>query len=128
MGDENESPLDALEKQIQDCQIAISRCKTKQTNAFEDYAEGRITRQEYLSYKQTVAGQQEEMMARYTELNIKKAELKQASGSLEKADLGRYACVTELTRELLVELIKEIRVSGEDALEIVWNFKELTAT
>lgn len=69
-----------------------------------------------------------EMMARYTELNIKKAELKQASGSLEKADLGRYACVTELTRELLVELIKEIRVSGEDALEIVWNFKELTAT
>ena len=62
------------------------------------------------------------MMARYTELNIKKAELKQASGSLEKADLGRYACVTELTRELLVELIKEIRVSGEDALEIVWNF------
>ncbi len=128
MGDENESPLDALEKQIQDCQIAISRCKTKQTNAFEDYAEGRITRQEYLSYKQTVAGQQEEMMARYTELNIKKAELKQASGSLEKADLGRYACVTELTRELLVELIKEIRVSGENALEIVWNFKELTAT
>ena len=56
-------------------------CLTKQTNAFEDYAEGRITRQEYLSYKQTVAGQQEEMMARYTELNIKKAELKQASGS-----------------------------------------------
>lgn len=39
-------------------------------------------------------------------------------------DLGKYAFVKELTREMLVELVKEVRVSGKDMLEIKWNFKE----
>ena len=68
------------------------------------------------------------MTARYSELIAKRAELQQTSVQLERKDLGRYACVNELTRELLVELVKEIRVSGADTLEIVWNFKELPAT
>lgn len=62
---ENENLLDVLKKQIQACQTAISQCKAKQTNAFEDYVEGRIIRQEYLMCKQVVADQQEEMTARY---------------------------------------------------------------
>lgn len=124
----NESLFDALEKQMQDCQTALSRCKAELTNAFEDYAERRITRQEYLACKHDTASRQEEMTARYTELSEKRAKLQQTPGHLEKKDLGRYACVNELTRELLVELVKEIRVSGKDTLEIVWNFKELTAT
>ncbi len=123
----SENSLEAVEKEIQECQTAISRCKIKQTTVFEDYAEGRITRQEYLSCKKDVASQQKEMTVRYTELSVKRAKLQQASDPLKASDLGRYACVSELTRELLVELVKEIRVSGEDTLEIIWNFKELTA-
>lgn len=126
--DKNENFFDMIDKEIQDCQTAISKCKAKQTVVFEDYAEGRITQQEYLSCRKDIGRQQEEMTARYTELSTKQAELRQTSGTLEKSDLGRYACVSELTRELLVELVKEIRVSGRDTLEIVWNFKELTAT
>ena len=34
------------------------------------------------------------------------------------------SCQCCLTRELLTELIREIRVSGENDLEIVWNFRE----
>ena len=64
------------------------------------------------------------MTASYMELSAKRVELQKAADSAEKMDLGRYACVCELTRELLTELIKEIRVSGENDLEIVWNFRE----
>lgn len=64
------------------------------------------------------------MTARYMELSERRTQLQQTSSFLEKSDLGRYACASELTRELLVELVKEIRVSGKDTLEIVWNFKE----
>ncbi len=116
--------LAATEKEIQDCQAVINRHKAKQVATFEDYAEGRITRQEYLSRKEEMARQHEEVTAIYTELIAKRAELQQASDNLGKADLGRYACANELTRELLVELVKEIRVSGEDTLEIMWNFRE----
>ena len=121
---ENESLPDALEKQIQECQTAISRCKAKQADAFEDYAEGRITRQEYLTRKAEAARQHDDMTASYMELSAKRVELQKAADSAEKMDLGRYACVGELTRELLTELIREIRVSGENDLEIVWNFRE----
>lgn len=121
MEDENENILNTIDGEIRDCQTAISKYKAKQTIIFEDYAEGRINRQEYLSGKEDITRQQEEMTARYMELSEKQAELQQTSGSLEKSDLGWYACVSELTRELLVE---EIRVSGKDTLEIVWNFKE----
>ena len=115
---------DALDNQIQECQTEISRCKAKQAGAFEDYAEGRMTRQAYLSCKQETADRQEEMTARYMELSAEKARMQQAPGTLKKSDLGRYACANELTRDLLVELIKEIRVSVENELEIAWNFRE----
>ena len=62
---ESENPVDLLEKQIQDCQTAISRIKAKQTSALEDYAEGRMRRQEYLACKQDTASRQEEMTVRY---------------------------------------------------------------
>ena len=39
-------------------------------------------------------------------------------------NLRRYSSVEELTREMLVELVKEIRVSGKDNLEIMWNFQD----
>lgn len=121
---ENENFPDALEKQIQECQTAISRCKAKQADAFEDYAEGRITRQEYLTRKAEAVRQHDDMTASYMELSVKRVELQKAADSSEKMDLGRYACVGELTRELLTELIREIRISGENDLEIVWNFRE----
>lgn len=66
----------------------------------------------------------DDMTASYMELSAKRVELQKAADSAEKMDLGRYACVGELTRELLTELIREIRVSGENDLEIVWNFRE----
>ncbi len=123
-GHENEKLSDTLEKQIQDCQTVISRCKAKQMEAFEDYAEGHITRQEYIARKAETVRQHDEVTALYIEVSAKRAELLKAADSAEKMDLGRYVCVGELTRELLTELIKEIRVSGEDNLEIVWNFRE----
>lgn len=122
-GHENEK-LHGLEKQIQDCQAAARRCRAKQTDAFEDYAEGRITRQEYIARKAETARQQDEAEALYIELSAKRAELQKAADPAGKTDSGGDACAGGLTRELLTELIKEIRVSGEDDLEIVWNFRE----
>lgn len=38
--------------------------------------------------------------------------------------MGKYAFAKELTREMLVELVKEIRISEKDTVEILWNFQE----
>lgn len=112
-----------LQEEIKACQSANSRYKALQTALFEDYAEGRIDRQKYLSKKQELLLQQEETKTRFEELT---SQLAQLQGQQEKTDtdLGKYACVNELTREMLEELVKEIRVSGKDTLEIKWKFKD----
>ena len=114
---------DILLKEIKEYQGMLSRYKSLQVAAFEDFAEGRISRQEYLSRKKETADCQEEVNSRIVELNNKLAEL-QKRQAVQEADMGKYACVHELTREMLVELVKEIRVDGENAIEIVWNFNE----
>lgn len=121
------SLLDMTEKEIQECQTMIKRYKAKQTAIFEDYAEGLITQQEYRFCKKEIARQQKETTTRYTELREKQSQMQQSSDFLEKTHLGRYACAEKLRRELLEELVKEVRVSGKDRMEIVWNFKGLTA-
>ena len=114
--------VDSLQEAIRECQAAISRYKAAQTTAFEDYAEGHISKRGYLSRKKETARLQEESAAQYAELTDRIAALQ--SKTCTAGDLGRYAFVEELTREALEVLVREIRVSGKDDMEIVWNFKE----
>lgn len=112
-----------LLKGIKEYQGILSRYKSLQVAAFEDFAEGRISRQEYLSRKKETADCQEKINSQIAELNNQLAEL-QKQKTVQEADMGKYACIRELTREVLVELVKEIRVDGENEIEIVWNFIE----
>ena len=112
---------DSLQEAIRECQASISRNKAAQTAVFEDYAEGRISKQEYLSRKKDAARQQEEAAAQYAELTDRMAALR--NETCTASDLGRYAFVEELTREMLEVLVREIRISGKDGMENVWNFK-----
>ena len=76
-----------------------------------------------MSRKKEISRQQEKAASEYADLSEKLAEAVSDKGN-EKADLGRYAFVNDLTREVLEELVKVVRVSEKDTLEIVWNFKE----
>lgn len=112
-----------LQESIRECQALLSRYKAIQTAAFEDYAEGRIDKQEYLSRKQEVNRGQEETDKQLA-LLLEQSAMAQGKAACPVSDLGRYAFVEELKREMLEELVREVRVSGADRMEIVWNFKE----
>ncbi|MDE5893969.1 MAG: recombinase family protein [Acetatifactor sp.] len=112
-----------LQKEIKECQLAISRYKALQAAAFEDYAEGRISRQEYLSRKQETAGHQEEMNSCISALNGQLAK-QQGRSAGQGVNREKYVFIKELTREVLIELVKEIRASGDNRIEIKWNFCE----
>lgn len=112
-----------LREEMKACQSVSSRYQTLLADLFEDYAEDRIGRQEYLLKKQEIAKRQEEAGKRLEELAYELAQVQK--GAEEKsAALGKYAFAKELTREMLVELVKEVRASGKDTMEITWNFKD----
>lgn len=112
-----------LQEKLQKCGKAADRCKVKQAAAFEDYAEGRISRQEYLSRKREISGQMEGWNREYIDISDRLAEAAKYKDQ-GTCDLSRYALVNELTREVLAELVKEVRIVGNDEIEIVWSFRE----
>ncbi len=112
-----------LQEKQRECKKGIERCKARQAAVFENYAEGRIGKQEYLSKKGEIAESQEELTRQYAELSDRLAEMAQGSKG-KTADLGRYAFVEELNREVLKELVKEIRVRAGNSIEVTWNFRE----
>lgn len=110
---------------IQNCQDFIDRCRASTAAIFEDYAEGRMKREEYISRKKEVSERQQEAEQAFATLNGQLAQMRQNEKDCRPAnDLGRYSFAGHLTRELLETLVKEVRVSGTDTMEIVFNFNE----
>lgn len=124
VSDKDRKKSDLTEK-IQNCQESIDRCKASVGAIFEDYADGRINREEYLSRKKEVSERQQTAEQSFAALNEQLAQLRQNEKDCSPvSDLGKYSFAGQLTRELLETLVKEIRVSGTDTMEIVFNFKE----
>lgn len=109
-----------LQDEARKCQSETARYKTMLAALYEDYAEGRISKEKYLSDKKGMAARQEETAARLLELSEQLAQV-QEHPIRQDADPVKYKMADSLTREMLVELVKEIRVSGTDTIEIQWN-------
>lgn len=112
-----------LMARIRECKEAVNRYKSAQMTAFEDYAEKRIEKDVYLSRKKECAEKQAEADRQLSLLN-EQLSLVQEDKEEPTAQIGRYASATKVTREMMAELVKEIKVSGTDTIEIVWNFRE----
>lgn len=118
-----EDARERLREEVHACQATASRYKTLLMALFEDYAEERISREEYRSKKQEIEEQQEETKNHFEELTDQLAQM-QGEVNGNGTDIGKYAFIKELTREMLEELVREVRVSEKDTLEIKWNFKD----
>ncbi len=116
-----ESIAERLQDELKGCQSEISRYKAMQMTLFEDYAEGRVDKDSFLLRKQEIMESQERESQRFAELSGRLAQEKDTG---QKGDLEKYAFADGLSREMLMELVKEIRVRGKDKMEIVWNFRE----
>lgn len=127
----SDSPSDKVSQRseligkMQSCQETIDQCRASISAMYEDYAEGRVNREEYLLRKKEAFERRQEAEQSFTEINERLAQIRQDSGNDNAAnDLGKYSFAGQLTRELLEELVKEVRVSGTDTMEVIFNFKE----
>lgn len=122
---EHDRKKPALTGKVQNCQETIDRCRASISIIFEDYADGRINREEYLLRKKEVLERQQEAEQSFAALNERLAQVRQNEKDCSPAnDMGKYSFTGQLTRELLEALVKEIHVSGTDTMEIIFNFKE----
>lgn len=123
VGNESDLVEENIHKRLEQLKTETDKCKAKQVILFERFADGKMDRQRYLAEKEVSVKKMAMLTSDTEQLTFQLQTLDQKAASPTGKALGKYACAETLTRELLLELVKEIHVSGADTIEIVWNFK-----
>lgn len=96
---------------------------------YERYACGNITKEVYVSEKDTLSAKEEELKVQYVMAEQKQALLKEkirmSADRISAAEkVTPYQSLTKLTPELAKELIKRIIVRPDKSIRIEWNFSD----
>ncbi len=92
---------------------------------YERFALGEISREEYLSEKETVSAQRAAIQKQIWEIDAALNKTSQQPENPALAVFQKYADVQELTPEILSDILQEVRVYTGGRLEIVWKYGDL---
>ena len=106
---------------VQHIQNQIDRLKRKKVDGYIKLTKGEISDEEF----QVLAADIEKQIALCKEQMQMQHEKKLSTEDLSVLQLfGKYVGVTELTNEMLSDVIKSIYVYNDKRIKIIWNFKE----
>ncbi len=122
------SEADTLKAELRSTERLLESVRDEKMKLYEDFASGRLTKEEYLTKKDS---QKEKERSTAVKITLIEEKLRAAlSGQVQERNISE-ACgmvdmlsgVTELDDELMEKLIKRIIVFGDDSISIVWNFR-----
>lgn len=109
------------QKEIQAVQKNIEKEKTAWMKLYDEYADGKMSREDFLQYKKEYDDRLEELKQRLETAEMRKRQMKADEGE----DVGRFEEVlktTELTQEIMNAFIDHIDVFEGDRIHIHWKF------
>lgn len=115
-----------LAGQIRTLHQEIARNTAYREGLFEDYTAHTLTEQEYLSYKQKYDRNAADYSAKLSQLQ-QEAETWNTTLTPQNEwiiALKKHRKDKIITRKMVVELIRHIKVTGYNEIEIVWNFQD----
>ena len=118
-----------LRNECQSLYRQIDRIQDDKMTLYERYACGSITKEVYVSEKDTLSAKEEELKVQYGMAEQKQALLKgkirMSADRISAAEkVTPYQSLTKLTPELAKELIKRIIVRPDKSIRIEWNFSD----
>lgn len=118
-----------LQAECKTLRIKIERLSTEKMQRYEAYVLGQISKQEFIRIKQDIVSQEEQAKLelgiaeqKLNELNAKMS--RDAAQEKEGQQILQYQDITELTPELMRELIKRITIHPDGSIKIQWNFHD----
>jgi hypothetical protein len=101
---------------------ALARIQRLKQNAYEDYRDGLLTREEFLRYKADFDRQEQTLSGQLAALSERQPEDLLAQPWVDRLlQLGR---LTELDRATLAQTVKEIRIFEDKRIEIDYLFSD----
>lgn len=117
---------DNLKQLLRQQQAEREKCMRAMADLYPDWKSGILTQQEYVTIKTNLNEKLGKLDASIENLeNTSKQYLSGVDGeNTFLASFRKYGTITELTRPMLMELVKEIRVYDENRIEIELNFRD----
>ena len=117
---------DSLQRLLTQQQAEREKCLRAMADLYPDWKSGILTQQEYLNIKANLNEKLERLDESLQSLANTAKQYAQGVNQ-ENAFLSsfrKYGNITELTRPMLVELVKEIRVYDQNRIEVELNFRD----
>ena len=101
-------------------------CMRSMADLYPDWKSGILTQQEFVTIKVNLNEKIEKLNSSIQRLEdtAKQYESGMDGENAFLCNFKKYGNVTELTRPMLLELVKEIRVHDENTIEIELNFRD----
>ena len=115
---EADQRIERLQKEL----AGVQRYKKK---TYENYVDGVLDKEEYLSYKAEYEKQDQDIREKITQAEKEKDNFEEAEESYENwiEKFVRYGTLAEVTREIVTELIDKIIVNGDKSIDIVFKYQ-----
>ena len=118
-----------LREELNACNRRISRSQSANMKHYEDYASGKIDKQEFLDRKAVETKKKENAKAQALLVQekldrIPKRQMALEDDAVELSSISQYRQIDKLTPELLRTLLKKITVFPNGEIEITWNFRD----
>jgi len=107
---------------VSKCQIEVERFTKKKEQAYEDYSDNIITKEDYMRYKEKYEARIAAARAKIALIDQSKEAPPGKSSWIERL-LGQER-LDHLDRETVVEMISMIYVYEDDVIKIVYNFSD----
>ena len=117
---------DSLQKLLKQQKAERENCIRSMTDLYPDWKSGVLTQQEFLTIKANLSEKIEKLESSIQSLEdtAKQYEVGVDNENSFLSSFRKYGTITELTRPMLLELVKEIRVYDENRIEIELNFRD----
>ncbi len=113
---------ESIEQSMTDCEKELKALSKKSIYLFEQFADEKISIEDYKAKKsindQAIQNTKKHLQNLQSELQMLMTQNENSNS------LSKYKFVDKLTREMVLELVREIKVYEDNRIEIVWNFKE----
>ena len=109
-------------EELKKYQLLLEKIYSKKKGVYEDYREGILTKEEYLSYKNDYSKDEERILGQINSLKEEKENTSNENEWIER--LKKYKRIDKLNRELIAEILDKIVISKkDDGIEVKIIFK-----
>ncbi|MCD7956147.1 MAG: recombinase family protein [Lachnospiraceae bacterium] len=121
----NQKQLSQLDARMMSLTEEVARYEKIRKNLYDDYAEGILSREDYMEYVELYSRKINDRQDAMKEVSKERSLLQHEGMDSEWISaFKKFHNITELTRPVLVELVKEIKVFDNGSIQIVFQYQD----